>query len=89
MVRVRWGIRDGLLVARRGRGRGFIEIEAASRPFGRIALRVAVEDFHPRLPANLYRPTQLRIHEEIGRRFAASLPASVERLTTRAEGTRR
>jgi hypothetical protein len=76
-ARIRWTISDGLLVARRGRGRGFLELEATERSGDRVSVRVLVEDFHPRLPRALHRATQLRIHEKIGRRFLASLPGGV------------
>jgi hypothetical protein len=72
-AQVRWRICDGLLVARAGRDRGRLTIEARRAAPDRVLVRVVVEGFHPRLPAPVYSPTQLRAHEAVGRRFLRSL----------------
>ena len=48
---VRWRIRDGLLVARGGRGCGFLALdvrrEAADAPAARLRIEVEVANFYP------------------------------------------
>jgi hypothetical protein len=86
---VRWRIARGLLVARRGRGRGYLQIEvrrddedAASAPDaddGRVPLHVEVEvaNFYPAIASGLslrlYNATQSRIHVIVTYAFLRSL----------------
>lgn len=81
---VRWRIEDGLLVARAGRGRGYLQIDVrrlGERP-GRPAeesLRVAVEvaSFHPSIASGIsrrvYERTQSAIHVLVTNAFLRSL----------------
>jgi hypothetical protein len=82
---VRWRIRDGLLVAKEGRGGdGFLEIDVrrlpADRP-GRVKVHVEVEiaAFYPvialRFARWLYANTQSRIHVLVTHGFLRSLAA--------------
>jgi hypothetical protein len=80
---VRWRIRDGILVARRGReGEGYLEIEVRRCPVdesGMARARVSVEvaNFHPAIASKLtrfvYRNTQSRIHVLVTHGFLRSL----------------
>ena len=79
---VRWRIARGLLVAKRGRGRGYLQIEVARHPTAdpaRVRLHVEVEvaNFYPSIASGLsrwlYRATQSRIHVIITRGFLRSL----------------
>jgi hypothetical protein len=82
---VRWRIARGLLVARRGRGRGYLQIEVrrnADEPAGdaeRVPLHVEVEvaNFYPAIASGislrLYNSTQSRIHVIVTYGFLRSL----------------
>jgi hypothetical protein len=80
---VRWRIRRGLLVSRRGRdGRGYLEIAIRRLPapapgLGRLHIEVEVESFYPAIAEaisrRLYTATQSRIHVLITHAFLRSL----------------
>ncbi|HEX3510960.1 MAG TPA: hypothetical protein VHT27_07665 [Solirubrobacteraceae bacterium] len=79
---VRWRIARGMLVARRGRGRGYLQIEARRGPDGggeRLPLHVevAVANFYPAIASGIslrvYDITQSRIHVIITYGFLRSL----------------
>lgn len=85
---VEWRIERGLLVAKEGRGNGYLRIaverDRAAAPSGRarLGVRVAVRNFYPwlrgsgrfaRLGTWLYSVTQLRIHVFVTRGFLRSL----------------
>jgi hypothetical protein len=78
---VRWRIARGLLVARRGRGAGYLQIEVRRSPSedpGRAQLHVEVEvaNFYPSISGLslwLYNETQSRIHVIITYGFLRSL----------------
>ena len=80
---VRWRIARGLLVARRGRGRGgYLQIEVKRRPAERdertqLHVEVEVANFYPAiafgLSRRIYNATQSRIHVIITHGFLRSL----------------
>ncbi|HEY8466509.1 MAG TPA: hypothetical protein VIL04_06885 [Solirubrobacterales bacterium] len=83
---VTWRIERGLLVARSGRGRGFLRITVRALEAGpelaRLRVSCEVASFYPalrgggrfaRLGALLYSATQLRIHVWVTRGFLRSL----------------
>jgi len=81
---VTWPIDRGLLVARRGRGRGYLRLTVARRPsskdgsHGAIAVVTSeVVNFYPMLASRLgrwiYDQTQLRIHVIVTHAFLRSL----------------
>jgi len=79
---VRWRIARGLLVARRGRGGGYLQIEVCRRPQetpnqAHLHVEVEVANFYPsiasRLSRRLYSATQSRIHVIVTRGFLRSL----------------
>ena len=85
---VEWRIERGMLVAKEGRGSGFLRISveraAGGAPPGqaRLEVAVAVRNFYPwlrgsggfaRLGTRLYSATQLRIHVIVTRGFLRSL----------------
>src|SRR5436305_4086093 len=79
---VRWRIARGLLVARRGRGRGYLQIEVRRSEHpdpGREHLSVEVEvaNFYPAIASaislRLYNATQSRIHVIVTSSFLRSL----------------
>jgi hypothetical protein len=79
---VRWQIRDGLLVARAGRGSGYLALDVtreAVRPDGRAKLLIEVEvaNFYPSISAGLsmpvYEMTQSVIHVLVTHAFLRSL----------------
>ena len=85
---VRWRIRDGLLVARAGRGCGFLAIDvrrldAARKDSGpdedpgRLLIEVEVENFYPAIAAGfstpVYEATQSSIHVLVTHAFLRSL----------------
>jgi hypothetical protein len=85
---VEWRIERGLLVAREGRGNGYLRIEverdreAAPEGCARVDVHVAVRNFYPwlrgsgrfaRLGTWLYSVTQLRVHVFVTRGFLRSL----------------
>lgn len=78
---VRWRIRDGLLVARGGRGCGFLALDVTrvGEAAGRVTLRIKVEvaNFYPAIAEGfsmpVYRVTQSAIHALVTRAFLRSL----------------
>ena len=79
---VRWPIRDGLLVARAGRGRGFLSLDVRNlgdEPDGRVKLRIEVEvaNFYPAIAVvfstPFYEATQSAIHVVVTHAFLRSL----------------
>jgi hypothetical protein len=81
--RVRWRIRDGLLVARAGRGCGYLALDVRIDPKpvgnGNAALRIEVEvaNFYPAIAAGfrmpVYEATQSAIHVLVTHAFLRSL----------------
>ncbi len=79
---VRWRIERGLLVSRRGRGDGYLQIEVSrhdaegGRP-PRIHVEVEVANFYPSIASRLsrvvYKATQARIHVIVTHAFLRSL----------------
>lgn len=93
---VRWPIRDGLLVARAGRGCGYLSLEVRRRepdPDGRAKLLIEVEvtNFYPSIASGFSRPvyemTQSVVHVLVTHAFLRSLaklelaPSRVGRLS--------
>jgi hypothetical protein len=78
---VRWRIRDGLLVARAGRGCGFLalDVRRLGEAAGRVTLRIEVEvaNFYPAIAEEfsmpVYEATQSAIHVLVTRAFLRSL----------------
>jgi hypothetical protein len=79
---VRWRIRDGLLVARSGRGCGFLAIDVRRRPgdtpdMGKVRIEVEVSNFYPSIASGLstlvYEATQSNIHVLVTHAFLRSL----------------
>jgi hypothetical protein len=79
---VRWRIERGLLVARRGRGRGYLPIEVQRRdgdgaPTGRLHVEVEVASFYPAIAESVgrwvYQQTQSRVHVIVTHGFLRSL----------------
>jgi hypothetical protein len=79
---VNWRIRDGLLVARGGRGCGFLAIDVrylGSEPNGRVKVRIEVEvaNFYPAIAESfstpVYEATQSAIHVLVTHAFLRSL----------------
>jgi hypothetical protein len=80
---VTWPIDRGVLVARRGRGRGFLRLGVRREPVSdgdaEVTLLVSSEvvNFYPTIATNLsgwiYRQTQLRIHVIVTHAFLRSL----------------
>jgi hypothetical protein len=79
---VRWRIRDGLLVARSGRGCGFLSLDVHRRPGeadDKATLRIEVEvaNFYPAIASGLsapvYEATQSNIHVFVTHAFLRSL----------------
>ena len=79
---VRWQIRDGLLVARSGRGSGFLALAVThlgSHPGGRVRLLIEVEvaNFYPAIAVSfstpVYEATQSAIHVLVTHAFLRSL----------------
>jgi hypothetical protein len=79
---VRWRIRDGLLVARSGRGSGFLSLDVRRRlggSAGQATLRIEVEvaNFYPAIASGLsepvYEATQSNIHVLVTHAFLRSL----------------
>jgi hypothetical protein len=79
---VRWRIERGLLVSRRGRGDGYLQIEVvrmapADPERGRLRVSVEVANFYPaiahRLSRWVYSQTQSRVHVVITYAFLRSL----------------
>ena len=79
---VRWPILDGLLVARGGRGSGFLALDARRLPApangsGKLRIEVEVANFYPSIAANfslpVYEATQSSIHVLVTHAFLRSL----------------
>jgi hypothetical protein len=79
---IRWRIRDGLLVARSGRGCGYLELRVKCEPLeadGRAKLRIEVEvaNFYPSIAVGfstpVYEMTQSAIHVLVTHAFLRSL----------------
>jgi hypothetical protein len=79
---VRWRIERGLLVARRGRGRGYLQIDVQRRDSevagtGLIHVEVEVASFYPAIAATVgrwvYTQTQSRVHVIVTHGFLRSL----------------
>jgi hypothetical protein len=81
---IRWRIRDGLLVARPGRGNGFLALDVRredgeSTANGRTTLQIEVEvaNFYPAIAAGfsmpVYKATQSSIHVLVTHSFLRSL----------------
>ncbi len=82
--RVRWQIRDGLLVARSGRGSGFLTIEVhrlddevPTSPHVKLRIDIEVANFYPAIAAGfgtiVYEATQSAIHLLVTHAFLRSL----------------
>jgi hypothetical protein len=80
---VRWRIRDGLLVARAGRGCGYLalDVRIAPRPVSNgsatLRIEVAVSNFYPAIAAGfsmpVYEATQSAVHVLVTHAFLRSL----------------
>jgi hypothetical protein len=72
---VRWPIRDGVLVARAGRG--FLAIDVQRQPPDRLRIEVEVANFYPSIAAGfsmpVYRVTQAIVHVLVTHAFLRSL----------------
>ena len=80
--KVSWRIRDGLLVARAGRGCGFLSLDVRHlgyEPDGRVKVRIEVEvaNFYPAIAVGfstpVYEATQSAIHVLVTHAFLRSL----------------
>ncbi|HLH64091.1 MAG TPA: hypothetical protein VKV27_00165 [Solirubrobacteraceae bacterium] len=80
---VRWMIRDGLLVARDGRGRGYLALDVRREPRradrAQVLIEVEVANFYPAIAARLsvpvYERTQSVVHVLVTHAFLRSLAA--------------
>ena len=79
---IRWRIRDGLLVARSGRGSGYLELDVTRHPAAAdgnatVSISVEVANFYPsiahRFSKPVYRLTQAAIHVMVTHAFLRSL----------------
>lgn len=74
---VRWQIRDGLLVARAGRGSGFLSLDVQRQPPDRLRIEVEVANFYPSIAAGFsmpaYQATQAFVHVLVTHAFLRSL----------------
>jgi hypothetical protein len=74
---VRWRIRDGLLVARSGRGCGFLSLDVRREGAARLRIEVEVANFYPAIAAGfstpVYEMTQSAIHVLVTHAFLRSL----------------
>jgi hypothetical protein len=79
---VRWRIRDGLLVARNGRGSGYLSLDVRRGPErgdgrGQLLIEVEVANFYPSIAAGfsmpVYEMTQSAIHVLVTHAFLRSL----------------
>jgi len=87
--RVSWPIERGVLVARQGRGRGYLQIDVrrltqGEGPRERVAISASVANYYPllrgsgrfaRIGARIYSQTQVRLHTWVTRGFLRSLAA--------------
>jgi hypothetical protein len=74
---VRWRIRDGLLVARGGRGCGFLALDVSRLGPAKLKIEVEVANFYPAIAAGfstpVYEATQSSIHVLVTHAFLRSL----------------
>jgi hypothetical protein len=79
---VRWRIRDGLLVARAGRGSGYLALDVTREPIGddgraKLLIEVEVANFYPSIAVGfsmpVYEMTQSSIHVLVTHAFLRSL----------------
>ncbi len=78
---VRWRIRDGLLVARAGRGSGFLALDVCREPqtedLAKLRIEVEVANFYPAIAAEfsmpVYMATQAFVHVLVTHAFLRSL----------------
>ncbi len=74
---VEWRIRDGLLVARSGRGCGFLALDVLREGPARLRISVEVANFYPAIAAGfsvpVYEMTQSAIHVLVTNSFLRSL----------------
>jgi hypothetical protein len=74
---VRWRIRDGLLVARGGRGCGFLSLDVRREGAARLRIELEVANFYPAIAAGfstpVYEMTQSAIHVLVTHAFLRSL----------------
>jgi hypothetical protein len=79
---VTWRIDRGLLVAKRGRGKGHLRVSVRRHGPDRVTVSSEVASFHPRIAGSgwfsrigraLYRVTQLRLHVIVTNAFLLSL----------------
>jgi hypothetical protein len=74
---VEWRIRDGLLVARSGRGSGFLALDVHREASARLRISVEVANFYPAiagwLSVPVYEVTQSAIHVLVTNSFLRSL----------------
>ena len=98
---VRWEIKDGLLVARGGRGSGYLSLDVRIVPpeaddqWARLRIEVAVANFYPAIAARfslpVYMSTQSFVHVLVTHAFLRSLaklhlePSKVGKLTGESE----
>lgn len=74
---VRWRIRDGLLVARSGRGCGYLSLDVTREDAAKLRIEVEVANFYPAIAAGfsapVYEMTQSAIHVLVTHAFLRSL----------------
>jgi hypothetical protein len=74
---VRWQIRDGLLVARGGRGCGYLSLDVHREDDAKLRIEVEVANFYPAIAAGfstpVYEMTQSAIHVLVTHAFLRSL----------------
>lgn len=74
---VRWQIRDGLLVARSGRGCGFLSLDVRREDAAKLRIEVEVANFYPAIAVGfstpVYEMTQSAIHVLVTHAFLRSL----------------
>jgi hypothetical protein len=74
---IKWRIRDGLLVARSGRGCGFLALDVRREAAAQLRIQVEVANFYPAIAAGfsipVYEMTQSAIHVLVTHAFLRSL----------------
>jgi hypothetical protein len=74
---VHWPIRDGLLVARAGRGCGYLALDVRREEPDQVRIEVEVANFYPAIAARFsmpaYRATQAFVHVLVTHAFLRSL----------------
>jgi hypothetical protein len=74
---IKWRIRDGLLVARSGRGNGFLALDVHREASDQLRIQVEVANFYPAIAAGfsvpVYEMTQSVIHVLVTHAFLRSL----------------